>query len=101
VIARCYLTYDPRFAKPNVFYWVAELETIRARIQLASAPEVSPVDIHLRFRGKTKAQGLVHCHPIDDCTFMLEDALVHQDLPRIQIALVSVPEDVARELMAL
>ena len=100
-IYRQYLAYSKSFERPNVFFWIGSQETIRCRIKVASAEEVSPVDVHLRFRKRGKAPGLVHVHPIDLETFVTEAAVLHPDLPKLELVLKDVPEDVATEMRAL
>jgi hypothetical protein len=95
-----YLTYDRALARPNTFFYIPELETIRCRIRVAGAKEVSPVDVHLRFRNG-KAPGLVHVHQIDGSRFVTELAQLHDDLPRIELVLVEVPVPIANALRAL
>ena len=99
---RVRLTFDRRFATPNSWFWIAAVETIRCRIKVASADEVSPVDVHLRYRGKNPAPGLVHCHPISEDIFLCEGAVLHPDLPyRIELILTGTPEAVAADLRSL
>jgi hypothetical protein len=95
------LTFDRTLSRPNTFYWVAEIESIRCRIKVASADEISDLDVRLRFRGQTKAYGLVHCRPLDETTFQCEAAVIHQDLPKLELVLRDVPEAVAAQLRAL
>jgi len=95
------LTFDLTFSRPNTFFWVSEIESIRCRIKVASAAEVSPVDVHLRFRGRGKAPGLVYMRPLDETTFQCEAATVHEDLPKLELVLRDVPEVVAAQLRDL
>lgn len=100
-IYRQYLVYSAAFEKPNTFFWISGLQTIRCRIKVASAEEISPVDVHLRFRRQGKAHGLVHVHPHDESTFITEAADLHPDLPRLELVLRDVPADIAAEMRAL
>jgi hypothetical protein len=102
VIYQQYLRYDLRFSRPNTFIYLPELETIRCRIKIASAQEISPVDVHLRFRGKSRAHGLVHVRPLDDDKFVTEAAMLHPAIGfKLELMLVGVPEDVATRIRAL
>jgi hypothetical protein len=95
-----YLTYDRGLARPNTFFYIAELETIRCRIKIGSAPEVSPVDVHLRFRSG-KAPGVVFVRQIDEDRFLTELAKLHDDLPKLELVLTNVPTPIVNALRAL
>lgn len=97
-----YTTYSKALAKPNTAFYVPAIETFRARLKVGGGPEVSPVDIHVRFRGKAKAPGVVHCHMIDGSTALLESARLHDDLPyRLELVITEIPEPIAMMLLAL
>jgi hypothetical protein len=100
-IYRQYLTFSRKFERPNTFLWLPELETIRCRIKVASAEEVSPVDVHLRFRRRGATHGLVHIHPHDESTFITEAAVLHESLPKLELVLCDVPPDTAQQMRAL
>jgi hypothetical protein len=100
-IYRQYLIFDRSISRPNTFFYIPEAESIRCRIRLASAEEVSPVDVHIRFRKRGPTHGLVHCHPVDETTFVTEATLLHPDLPKLELVLLNVPEDVANEMRSL
>lgn len=96
-----YVTYDRRLSRPNTFIWIAEDETIRCRLQVAGAAEVSPVDVHLRFRGRGPQHDLVHARPIDGATFLCEAAIIDSRLPKLELVLRDVPEVVAEQIRHL
>lgn len=95
-----YLRHDPALRRPNTFFFIPEIETIRCRIKLGAAPEVSPVDVHLRFRSG-KYPGLVFVHQIDETTFQTEMAKLHDDLPKMELMLMDVPAPVANAIRNL
>jgi len=100
-IYRQYLKYSRKFERSNTFFWISELETIRCRIKVASAEEVSPVDVHLRFRRRGPTPGIAHVHPHDESTFIVEATKVHESLPKLELVLCDVPSDIAEEMRAL
>lgn len=100
-IYRQYMIFDRGLSRSNTFYYIADREMIRCRIKISSADEVSPVDVHLRFRQRAKAPGLVHCHPVNEDTFVTEADTLHSDLPKLELVLSGVPENVAENMRAL
>jgi hypothetical protein len=97
-----YVRYSKALGRPNTCLYVAELETFRCRLQVGGGAEVSPVDIHVRFRGRGPALGLVHCRMVDGHTAQLESARLHEDMPyRIELVVTQIPEDVGLLLLAL
>jgi hypothetical protein len=100
-IYRQYLVWDRGISKPNTFFYIPKLESIRCRIRVSSADEVSPVDVHLRFRKRAAAPGLVFCRPLDETTFVTAAEILHPDLPKLELLLSNVPDGPAAEMRAL
>jgi hypothetical protein len=100
-IYRQYLVFSKALEKPDTFFYIPKLESIRCRIRVSSADEVSPVDVHLRFRKRGPAPGLVYCRPLDETTFVTEAAQLHPDLPKLELLLSNIPDGPAAEMRAL
>lgn len=94
------LTFDRRLSRANTFYWVAESESIHARIRIAAADEVE-IDVPLRFRGRLPGDGRLFCRPLDETTFCTEGGTLHADLPRLELLLTHVPEGPATAMRGM
>jgi hypothetical protein len=95
------MIYSAALERSNTFLYIPKLESIRCRIRVSSADEVSPVDVHLRFRKRAAAPGLVFCRPLDETTFVTAAEILHPDLPKLELLLSNVPDGPAAEMRAL
>lgn len=94
------LAFDRRLSRTNTFYWVAASESIVCRIRVASAAEYE-IEVPLRFRGRLRGDGRLFCRPHDETTFGTESAVLHPDLPRLELLLTRVPEGPATDMRAM
>ena len=94
--------YDGGFARPNTFILSEDLEGIRARLKVGSAPEqVVDVPLYCNRRRVDAPFGAIHARRMDETTWLLESATLSKALPRLELALRGVPPHVAAVLGSL
>ncbi len=92
---RISVRYDRAFATPNTWILNALADGIRARVVCASSDEyVIDVAVWSRIR----REGAIHARQLDGSTWLLEGAVHHQDMARVELALVQVPEVISAAL---
>jgi hypothetical protein len=84
----------------NCFYLMGDGFTIRVVIREASSERVT-VELPLRFRKPNP--GALHIRPIssDLDSWLVESAVIHKDLARMELQLANVPVHVAKSLIEL
>lgn len=94
-MSRLALRYSVDLTEPGTCFLLADGSTVRAQIHLPSGKR-AVVELPLCYR-HSRGEAL-QVRPLDAWTWLVEPAVVHKDLARVELVLTDIPPSVSGRL---